>query len=208
MDGQEYLNQISAQARPVKPQAQGGLAGLLDSPIAKVAVVGVVLFIVIAIIGGILGSGKDAVKVQSTALLLHINNTTDTISQYQSNLKSSALRSSSASLDSVLSNTSRDLNSYMTEKYDYKERSVDKELVAEAALHKEELTAELFSAKINGLLDRIYAHKMAYEISLISAKESSLYAIAKDEQLRAVLEQSYASLENLYVQFNEFSETK
>lgn len=209
MDGQEYLNQISAQARPVKKSKMGGAAGgLFDSPIAKVIAVGLGLFVVVAIIGGILGNGGDAVKKQATELLLHINNTTTAISDYQSKLKSSKLRSNSASLDSVLSNTSRDLNAYMVEKYNYKPRQVNKDWTAAAALHQEELTNDLFYAKINGILDRIYAHKMAYEISLITGRESSLYAATNNDALRELLQKSYDSLENLYELFNNFSETR
>ena len=46
MDGQEYLNQIAAQARPEK---QSKMGGLLSSPIAKVAAIGVALLILIMI---------------------------------------------------------------------------------------------------------------------------------------------------------------
>ena len=96
----------------------------------------------------------------------------------------------------------------MVAKYDYKENSVEKALTEEATLHKDEIENDLFNAKINGNLDRIYAHKMAYEISLISASESEIYNDSSDESLRNVLNTSYQSLENLYSLFDDFSETK
>ena len=208
MDGQEYLNQISAGARPVKQKKTGGLGGLVASPIFKVAAIGVGVFVVLAIIGGILGGSGGGVEEQATRLLLHIDNTATAVKTYQPSLKSSTLRSHSASFGSVLSNTSRDLAAYMEEKYNYKAQSADKTLVADATLHQDELDSELFNAKINGILDRIYAHKMAYEISLITASESKLYYATRDDALKEIINTSYGSLENLYTLFNDFSETK
>lgn len=204
MDNQAYLNEISASVRAQKPQKMG----FMKSPIFKVAAIGLVGLLVLAILGAILSSGKGSAEKQSTELLLQINNTSSVISNYQSSLKSSDLRSASASLNSVLSNTSRDLTSYMTDKFNYKEKSVDKDLVQDATLHKDELESSLFNARINGVLDRIYAHKMSYEISLILSREASLNSASKDAALREIISNSYSSLENLHSLFDDFSETK
>ena len=180
----------------------------MGSPLMKVAAIGVVLILVVMAVGMALGSGKGGVEKQSTALLLHVDNTSAVISTYQSQLKSSTLRSLSASLAAILSNTSRDLTNYMTEKYNYKANLVDKNIIEEATLSKDELDNVLFNAKINGVLDRIFAHKMAYEISLIKAEEASVHEIARDDTLKTMLATSYDSLDNLYTQFSDFSETK
>ncbi|MBQ3348679.1 hypothetical protein IJG90_04175 [Candidatus Saccharibacteria bacterium] len=205
MDGQEYLNKIAGDVRPAKKSRASGLMG---SPLMKVAAIGVVLILVVMVVGMALGSGKGGVEKQSTELLLHIDNTSAVISTYQSQLKSSTLRSLSASLAAILSNTSRDLTNYMTEKYNYKANSVDKNIIEKATLSKDELDNVLFNAKINGVLDRIFAHKMAYEISLIKAEEASVHEIARDDALKTMLATSYDSLDNLYTQFSDFSETK
>ena len=205
MDGQEYLNKIAGDVRPAKKSRASGLMG---SPLMKVAAIGVVLILVVMVVGMALGSGKGGVEKQSTELLLHVDNTSAVISTYQSQLKSSTLRSLSASLAAILSNTSRDLTNYMTEKYNYKANSVDKNIIEKATLSKDELDNVLFNAKINGVLDRIFAHKMAYEISLIKAEEASVHEIARDDALKTMLATSYDSLDNLYTQFSDFSETK
>ena len=88
------------------------------------------------------------------------------------------------------------------------EKEVGKKVVETADSEKEELKNELFEAKINGILDRIYAHKMAYEIKTIMAEESKLDSATKNETLKDLLNTSYTSLENLYDIFNDFSETK
>ena len=163
----------------------------------------------IMILGGIISGGKADLQTRGINLKLHLDNTADVISTYQKSVKSSVLRSSSASLYSVLSNTSRELSDYLTQTYSsYKAGSEKKELKNAAELQKNELDSDLFEAKINGILDRIYAHKMAYEISLFMTEESSIYNSTGSDTLKGILETSYDSLEKLYDAFNEFSETK
>ena len=210
MNGQDYLDQIAATARPEAPKTNNSkIAKLWSNRFFKVGLIGVAGLILIMILGMILGSGPAKPKEQSLRLILHLDNTTELISKYQPDVKSSNLRSSSASLAGVLSNTSRELTAYAEENYDYKNtRDINEKWVEQAKLEMDGLDSELFEAKINGLLDRIYAHKMAYEISAIKSEESSLYEAAGDNTLKTLLKTSYDSLENLYSKFNDFSETK
>ena len=195
MDSQQYLNQISEMS-------------LLSSKFFLVGAIGVVLLIVIIIIGSILGGNKSDNKTLCYDLKLHLDNTAEVINEYQQYVKSSELRSSSASLLGVLTNTSRDLTTYLEDKYNFKDKDISKTMVEQADLVKDDFLNELFEAKINGILDRIYAHKMAYEISLLTAEESQLYNSSKDESLSNLPNTSYESLNNLYDKFNDFSETK
>ena len=204
MDDKEYLKQISASVRPEKKPK----TSFMSSTLFKVGMGGIVAFIAIMIISSIISGAKGDVKTQSIALKLHLDDTAAVISVYQKSVKSSGLRSSSASLYSVLSNTSREVGDYLTDKYSYKAGSENKNLKDAAALHKDGLETDLFEAKINGILDRIYTHKMAYEISLIMTEESSIYNASGNETLRGILETSYNSLDKLYEEFNNFSETK
>lgn len=204
MQGQEYLNQISAENRPLKKNGKG----IFHSKIFMASMIGLIILIVIIIIGSILSGSKDREKNLSLALKLHLDNTASVISKYQSQIKSSDLRSSSASFYSVLSNTSNELTDYLTKKYNYKEKDIDKGLVDEATLSKDGLEADLFEAKINGILDRIYAHKMVYEISLFMNEESKLMSMTKDSDYKEILTKSYNSLNNLSGSFSNFSETK
>ena len=204
MQGQEYLNQISDENRPVKKSRRG----ILNSRFFIVGMAGLIALIIIIIIGSILSNRNNSEKNLNFALKLRLDNTAAIISDYQPKVKSSDLRSSSASLASVLSNTSRDLTDYLTAKYEYKDSDINKILTEEANLSKDELEADLFEAKINGNLDRIYAHKMAYEVSLIMSQENRLINMTKNEALKELLTSSYKSLENLYENFNSFSEAK
>ena len=159
------------------------------------------------IFGSMLGSGTT-LEQRCADLKLHIDRTTEVISQYQSLVKSSNLRSMSASLKGALANTSSQLNNFMVNVYGYDEGKVKETVVQEADLHRDELMNDLFSAKINGLLDRVYAHKMTNEIYLIMSDESGIANDSKEEELKTILQTSYSSLNNLYTQFNDFSETK
>lgn len=204
MDNQEYLKQISSTVRPEKKST-----GFLSSTLFKVIVGGIAAIIVVVVMGSILTGGQTNNKERLTSLKLHIENTLSIISSYQSNIKSSSLRSSSTSFSSVLSNTNRELTDYIKErKLSYKKDSAEyKKMKKDADNHKDELDADLFEAKINGILDRIFAHKMALEISLIAAEENSISS-AEGGVLESILSTSYDSLNNLYDNFNEFSETK
>ncbi len=204
MQGQEYLDQISAANRPIKNSNKG----FLGSRFFTIIMIGLIAFIIIIIIGAILSGNKKNEKTLNFALKLHLDNIAAVISDYQPSVKSSDLRSSSASLSSVLTSTSRELTDYLTEKYDFKDKDIGKDLEEEATLSKDGLEADLFEAKINGSLDRIYAHKMAYEISLMMSEENKLINMTKNEALKDVLTKSYSSLDNLYDNFNSFSEAK
>ena len=188
--------------------AKNSKSGIFASKFFWVGVIGAAIFILILIIGGILSGARGNNKDRLLALVLHIDNTSEAIGEYQPNVKSSDLRSYSASLNGVLSNTSRELTNYIAEKYNMKPKDANENIAEEETLAKDDLVNELFEAKINGNLDRIYAHKMAYEISLITSREIQLYKSTNNESLKEILDTSYNSLSNLYDKFNDFSETK
>lgn len=206
MDRQEYLNQISAVNRPAK----GSKSGIFSSKFFWIGAIGVAALLLIIIMGAALGGNKgNSPKDKLYSLLAHINGVSEAIGTYQNNVKSSILRADSASLANILSATSGRLNSYVATNYDTEKKdSIPEEIIAEEAVAKEELMNELFEAKINGILDRTYAHKMSYEISLISSSEDQILKTAKDDELIEILTTSRSSLEVLYDNFNEFIEAQ
>ena len=207
MQGQEYINQISASNRPVK---ENKLKSILTSKYFLIGAGAFVLLIIIVIIGSAMAGNKGGEKNDSIKLYLHLTNTTEVVDTYQKDIKSSTLRGNASSLKSSLSTTSKKLGDYLTEKYQMKDvtKSADKDFVEEATTVKDGLMSELFEAKINGNLDRIFAHKMAYEIDLIASEEQTILKETKNDTLKAILKESYGSLDSLYSGFNDFSETK
>lgn len=205
MDGQEYLNKISASNRPVK---KSKLGELLSSKVVMWGAVAVVALVIIIVMGSLIGGSKKDVKSLGAALMLHTKNTADIISEYQNSIKSSELRANAASLNQVLTVTNKDLSDYMSQKYSLQTKNISKDISAQANTEKDGLNSELFEAKINGNLDRIFAHKMSYEISLVGTEESRIIKATSDSNLKELLEKNYSSLENLYDKFNDFSEAK
>lgn len=209
MDGQEYLNQITESNKPKKKAGnKKGISNILSSKIFKIGAIGLGALIVIIILGSILGGNKSNDKTLCYDLKLHLDSTSEVIQEYQQYVKSSILRSSSASLSGVLTNSSKELTDYLVDRYGFKDKDIDKKKVEAATAEKDEIANDLFEAKINGILDRIYAHKMAYEISLLTAEEARLMNTTNNETLKELLNTSYESLNNLYDKFNDFSETK
>lgn len=212
MENQEYLNQIAASSAPVKKPDGGGLSdkilSIIKSKYFLIGMIGLVGLIVIMIVASLLTPKKVDTRAEIIKLRLHSDNTIEVMDTYQPEVKSSILRSYSASLKSSLASLSSDLENYLTTKYGKKDTKADKTLVSEANTIKDGLSNELFEAKITGVLDRIYAHKMAYEITKLMNEEAVVNALAKDDTLTAALDQSYNSLEKLYDDFNNFSETK
>jgi hypothetical protein len=202
MDSQSYLNEISSSVRPMKQPR----ASLLSNKFVLVGIICLVGIILMAIIGSVLGGGKSGVKEQSIDLKLRLDSTSEVISNYQTYVKSSDLRSSSATLSGVISNTNRDLSNYLSETYEFK--SADKKVQEKEDARKQELEDELFEAKINGIMDRIYAHKMDYEISIILTMENKLYNAASNDTLKEIIGTSINSLQNIQEKFAGFSETK
>ena len=153
-----------------------------------------------------MGSGKTDEKTRVISLRLHISNTNSIIQKYQPNLKSSDLRSNTASLASILSMAEKNVGDYLVEKYNLKDKNISKKILDQAEINYQEIDETLFEAKITGVLDRMYAHKMSYEISTIMAEEAQIINATKEDWLKETLSASYESLENLYGKFNDFSE--
>lgn len=204
MESQEYLNQISV--KPASKQSSNGLSKIIGSKITWIIVGAMGLFILFAIVGAVLNANKGNVKEDAIWLQLQLDSLSEVISEYQPNVKSSELRSNSASLSTVITDTNVKLMAFLTEKYDYKKGS-DKNMAEQVKTEQDALINELFEAKITGVLDRIYAHKMAYEITSLMSEETKLYNEANNDELKEIIEDSYGSLETLYDNFNNFSES-
>ena len=204
MENQEYLDQLAAKVRPEKAPKSG--LNIFGSIYVKIILGTVAALIILALLGSLLSGmkGKEGSKVLS--LNARITNTANVIKTYQANLKSSDLRSSSVSLASMLANTTRDLSEIVAAKYAAKDKETEAKITKEETEAMEELQNELFSAKINGILDRVFAAKMAYEISVITTREAEIINTTKNEDLKEVLTTSYNSLANLYDKFDDFSE--
>ena len=204
MDRQEYLDQISALNRPVK---QSKLKAIMASKIFWIITIGLVAFLLMALFSSIITGSKSSGKDRVFSLILHIDDTSQVINEYQPKVKASNLRSYSATLYSVLLNTKNNLTSFAEQQYNYGKVKIKEGIEEEQELAKEGLENELFEAKINGVLDRTYVRKMLYEISLITTEEEQILRSTNSDELKEILNTSYTALNTLYEKFNGFSET-
>lgn len=201
MDNQAYLDQISPI--PKKTILNGDL---FKSKILKLIIGGVAAVIAIIIFGTIINSGESE-QTKCIKLQLHANNLSQIIKDYQPAVKSSSLRSNSTSFDSILANIEVTNEKYLKEKFDFKKSSIDKKLEAKENDLYAELNNDLFTAKINGLLDRTYARKMSYEATVLRSYIEEVYKKTKNEEYKNELESFFNSLNVLEETFDSFSET-
>ncbi len=204
MDSEAYLNRIAASSRKNRSNNNS----ISSSIWVKVLIAVTAVVLIFIVISNILDSG-DSVKDKITSLKLHTTNLSNIIKTYQPRIKSSSLRSASASFNGVIINTTSGLSNYLTDKYGAKDdKEASKKITKKETDLYEELNDDLFSARINGLLDRTYASKMAYEITVISTRSKEILKLNKNSELKNILETSLNSLDNLYNSFNNYSETR
>ncbi len=210
MDRQEYLNQISASNRPANTKPNGKFASILSSKVFLIVAGAVVLFIILAIVGGALSGSKSSPKQKIYAFNMHIDNTTEVLDKYRDKVKSSGIRSYYTTLSSLLVNVKGQLDSYLNtkngDKKDDAKKILGEKKIEQLTLEKDGLDNELFEAKINGNLDRVYENKMSYEIATLMNEEGHIAKSSGDESLKDIMYGSYTSLENLYNQINNISE--
>lgn len=201
MDNQAYLDQISPVS---KKTILGG--DLFKSKVIKLILGGIAAVIAIIIFGTIINSGESE-ETKCIKLHLHTNNLSQIIEDFQPSVKSSSLRANSTSFDNILSNIEVVNENYLKENYDFKKSNIDKKLEEKEQNLYAELNNDLFTAKINGLLDRTYARKMAYEAAVLSSYIEEIYNKTKDEEYKSDLKSFLGSLEVLEETFDSFSET-
>lgn len=192
MNNLEYLNQISQETRPTSAKKSNSL-----SLIIKIAVGGVAAFLFIMCVGLVLNAGKSSPTDLTKQLYVRTANLNTTLTTYNKSLKSSQLRAIGTSLNGVLTGASASLSNYLLpeggEKGDL--NPPEKLLTAETTTD-EELNTSLNNAKLNGILDRVYANQIQLQVSLLISFIAQLEPRTKDEALLDIITQ-YQS--NLYI---------
>ncbi len=201
MDSETYLNQISRSNRKYS-----GSNSFLSSKIFKIGIIVMAATILIIAISSILDPG-DTTKNKIMGLKLHSENLVKAINEYRPLIKSSKLRSESVSVNSILESLNTNLDTYIVKKYK-DAKNIDKSITKKEEDLNNKLNDDLFNAKINGLLDRTYSSKIAYELTIITTREKEVIKLIKDTELKNSLESSLNSLNNLYNSFNNYSEAK
>lgn len=202
MDNQAYLDQISA-----KPIKAASAPDFLHSKFLYIILGGIVAFILIMLLGAVMNSGENT-QTKCEKLYLHTENLSQIINDFQPSIKSSQLRSDSTSFHSILSNVALINTNFLTKNYDFKKNNINGKLKTNEDELYAELNNDLFDAKINGLLDRTYARKMAHEVAIIRTYIKDIVSKTKDQDFKNELSRFNDSLDVLENAFDSFSETK
>lgn len=202
MDNLTYLNQISQTNRPVKTTKKSGVTNGL---IAKIAIVGVVLFFIIMAFGAMIGNLNHKPSELTKQLYVRTTNLGKTVTDYNSALKSSRLRAIGVSLSTILTNSANQLSAYLSTD-DSKNALVPSESTLETENSViEELNTSLNNAKLNGILDRVYDNQIGLQVSLLLSQISGLEARTKDPILLEILSSYRSSLETIHQNIEAYS---
>lgn len=199
MDKLEYLNTIAKDNRSTKP-AKSGISGSL---IAAIALGGILIFIIIMILGSVMNSSSAKTTDLTKQLYSRTTAVSKVISSYEKSLKSSKLRAISLSLSSTLSGAEAQLKTYMSEK-EIDTKLSEKVNDSEATLI-DKFDQNLTRAKLNGILDRIYANQIQLQVSLLLSLISQNLNRAKNDSLISILNSYRANLATIEQELDNYS---
>lgn len=203
MNNLEYLNQISQETRPTAAKKSASM-----SLIIKIAVGGLLAFLFIMCLGMALGSGKTTPTDLTKQLYVRTANLNTSLTTYNKSLKSSQLRAIGTSLNGVLTSASASLTNYLSSEGD-KDADLNppEKLLAVETETIESLDTALNNAKLNGILDRVYANQIQLQVSLLMSLGSELLARTKDPELEKIVTDMNTSLQTVHDSLAAYSET-
>lgn len=210
MNNKDYLDKIASEARPLTASAPGFLGSALHLSMKQLKIIGIAIAVIflVLIIAMIASSGnKNTERDYVDTAYLRTKDLSKVIDDYRTKIRSSELRSMAMSLKSVLLETNYALSSTLTNNFGAKSPDTpEKESTAtdETAIIGE-LTASLEEARLNALLDRVFAREYTYQISLLISLETDIINRTKIDLLKSSLTSSRSNLETLHEQFDNFS---
>lgn len=190
MNNLEYLNQISQENRPTSAKKSASI-----SLIIKIAVGGLVAFLFIMCLGMALSAGKTSPTDLTKQLYVRTANLNTALTTYNKSLKSSQLRAIGTSLNGVLTSATASLTGYLASEGD-KEADLNppEKLLTVETETIEALDTALNNAKLNGILDRVYANQIQLQVSLLVTFISQLEQRTKDTELLEIISQYQSNL--------------
>lgn len=182
MNNLEYLNHISQTSRPVARKPAGPKPGLIP----KILLGGLIALGVILVISFIINLTKPDTEKYVNQVYYRTTSLNSVLENYNRDLKSSDLRAIANSLSGALTGATSSLDAYYAE-IGQKTGNYSEDFLAEESPTYTKLEADLRSAKLNGLLDRIYVAQIQLQVSLLLTLIAQTYERAKDPYLLQTL---------------------
>ena len=201
MNGSDYLNQISASNRPTSKPS------IFSSKILKFALIGGAAAIFIIVVGSMLKNFSTKKSDLLEQANLRMTNLTASITTYNRNIKSSRLRSMNVSLSGVFADSTRNITNILTTEYEYDPKKPNSNITDEETTLIGDFNTTMEDAKLNGILDRIWVREMTLQLALLISLESEAAARSSEPSTIKTLEDSQASLNQLYEQFSAFADS-
>lgn len=187
----DYLDQIAPP-----PSGKKFLGGSFTWILIGLAVVFMIAVSIIA-----MGSGNSNTTSAQTAYLRYENLSKITL-KYHKYLKSNTLSSTDSNLAIFMTNAKRDLVDPIA-KNGTDVNKIDKELKAKETAISDKLTATIEDARLNAILDRVYAREMAYQTQQLL----DLYKKMAQNRSKSIADNAQKAIPNLepiHKAFDEF----
>lgn len=209
MNNKDYLNKIASEARPLTAKAPGFLGNTLNISMKQLKIFGIIaiLITIILFIGMIASSGnKNNERDYIDQAYLRTKDLSAVIDDYRTAIRSSELRSMAMSLKTLLVEANYNLSTSLTE--DFEVKNPDQTQKESTVTKEEEVIGELADAlegaRLNAVLDRVFAREFTYQISLLISLETDIISRTKKEPLKSSLITSRTNLETVHEQFDNF----
>lgn len=191
----DYLNQIAppSQAKSInKFVIIGFIVGVL-------ALAGIIMVL-------LLGSKPDF-SSQARATLARINTIQTLSKEQQGHLIENDLSSMNATLSTSLGSMATELEETMKSSGIKKTDLADKAKKTETA-YAEALSTKLEDAYLTGMLDRVYAREMTYQLTILKSQMLKLKNVGNKKSLREFYETNSKTIDAAITSFSEFSSSK
>lgn len=210
MNNKDYLDKIASENRPLTARAPGFLGKKLNLSMTQLKIIGgaagaIILVFIIAMIAT--SGDKHPERKYVDQAYLRSEGLAKVIDENRKLIRSSKLRSLAMSLNAILSELSYTLSTSIVEDFGAKSISEvnKKPVAAKEDEAMDELRDTLEVARLNAVLDRVFAREFTYQISLLMSSETDIINHTKKEPLRSNIEASRDNLEALHEEFDNFA---
>lgn len=190
----DYLNQIAPQ------QHSGGPSRRTIIIIGALSAVALIVAVILMIMSA-QGPGDSSQLMGIKARIATLQTIAD---KRQRLLEDTSLRATNSSLSAFLKTANAEIEVPMT-RAGLKPNVTDKTITSRETALVDELNQKLDDAQLNGILDRVYASEMNYQIQALSNNMYKLYTSTRSAALRDYLVSTDKSLEPIKDKLKNFS---
>lgn len=167
-------------------------------------VIGLAILFIFAVSIIALNSGTSNTVSAQTAYL-RFDNLSKVTTKYHKYLKSSKLSSTDSNFTLFMTNAERDLVDPMA-KNGTDVKKIDKTLAAKEKSYSADVTAKLEDARLNAILDRVYAREMAYQAQQLIDLYKKM-VLNKSKSISDNAKNAIPNLEPIQKAFADFNDT-